>query len=96
MKNNKELERKVEKAIDYLKKIGCKEIILFGSLCEGRFDKWSDIDLAVRGISPRAYFKAVAVISSIAGHKVDLITMDYISEDFQEKIRKKGKILYAT
>jgi predicted nucleotidyltransferase len=78
-----------------LKSIGCKEIILFGSLSDGTFDRFSDIDLAISGISPQSYFKAVAVLSSLIGLKVDLVMMDYISKEFEKRIRKQGKLLYA-
>ncbi len=93
--NKIKIEKKLERATEYLKSLGCKEIILFGSIAEGRADKSSDIDLAVSGISPRTYFKTVAEISSIVGWKVDLVPMDYIPGDFKEIIRKQGRSLYA-
>jgi len=95
IENPKHLDEKLTKGIEYLKSIGCKEIILFGSLSNGRFGKFSDIDLAVSGISPGAYFRTVAVLSSMVGWKVDLVAIDYVSKDFAQRIRKRGKILYA-
>lgn len=95
IENAKHLDERLTKAIEYLKSIGCKEVILFGSLSDGTFDGFSDIDLAVSGVSPRAYFRAVAVLSSMVGWKVDLVAIDYISKDFAQRIRKRGKILYA-
>lgn len=93
--NRLRIEGKLKRATEYLKSIGCKEIILFGSFADGMADRSSDIDLAVSGISPRAYFKTVAVISSVVGWKVDLVPMDFISGDFKEKIRKQGRSLYV-
>lgn len=95
LRSKKSIEKKLSQATEYLKSIGCKEIILFGSLSDGTFDKFSDIDLAISGISPLSYFEAVVVISSLIGWKVDLVAMDYISNDFAQRIRKRGKILYA-
>lgn len=95
MKNKTKIEKKLKIAVEYLTSIGCREIILFGSLANKISDESSDIDLAITGISPRTYFKTVAVISSIVGGKVDLITMDYIQKDFEEIIRKEGRVLYA-
>jgi predicted nucleotidyltransferase len=89
------IKDKITIATEYLKSIGCKEIVLFGSLVDGTADQSSDIDLAVSGISPRTYFKTVAEISSIVGWKVDLVTMDHVSKDFKKEIRKHGKRLYA-
>ncbi len=94
-KNRLRIEEKLKRATVYLKSIGCKEIILFGSQVSGEADKSSDIDLAVSGISPGTYFKTVVEISSIVGWKVDLVPMDYISGEFREKIRKHGRSLYA-
>ncbi len=90
-----EIKDKLKIATEYLKSIGCKEIVLFGSLADGTADRSSDIDLAVSGISPRTYFRTIAEISSIVGMKVDLVTIDYISKEFKEKIQKEGRILYA-
>jgi predicted nucleotidyltransferase len=89
------IEDKLAIAAEYLKSIGCKEIILFGSLVDEKTDEFADIDLAVSGISPRTYFRTLAEISSVVGWKVDLVTMDYISQDFREKIRKEGKRIYV-
>ncbi|MBN2542042.1 nucleotidyltransferase domain-containing protein [bacterium] len=94
MENVKKIDKKIKKATDYLISIGCKEIILFGSMAKGTVTENSDIDLAIRGISPRSYFKTVAEISSIVGQKVDLVALDYISTDFEEKIKKEGIRLY--
>lgn len=95
MKNKTKIEKKLAIAVEYLKLLGCNEIILFGSLANKSSDESSDIDLAITGISPRTYFKTVAVISSIVGRKIDLIAMDYIQKDLEEIIRKEGRVLYA-
>lgn len=89
------MEDKIVIATEYLKSIGCKEVILFGSYADGTADRSSDLDLAVSGISPRTYFRTVAEISSIVGMKVDLVTMDHVSADFKIKIQKEGRRLYA-
>lgn len=95
IRSKKDIEKKLAKATGYLKSIGCKEIILFGSLTDGTSDRYSDIDLAVSGISPWLYFEAVVALPSLIGCKVDLVTMNHISAEFEKKIRKQGKLLYA-
>ncbi len=95
VRSKKIIEKKLAEATEYLKSIGCKEIILFGSLSDGTFDRFSDIDLAISGISPLSYFEAVVVISSLMRVKVDLVAMDYIPKEFEKRIRKHGKTLYA-
>ena len=89
------LDKKLFKATEYLKSIGAKEIILFGSLADGTFDSRSDIDLAVAGISPKAYFRAVVELPSLVNWKVDLIAIDHARQDFAGYIRKYGKVIYA-
>ena len=50
-------------------------VVAFGSLIEpDRFHLWSDVDLAVWGMSPADYFEAVARVLDVGGQiKVDLI-----------------------
>lgn len=93
MKFNKEITEKLSKAVEYLKSIGSKEIFLFGSLVEGTFDEYSDIDLAASGISPRNFFKALVELPVIIDHKIDLVALDFTSKDFEKKIKTRGEKL---
>ena len=92
---NKVKKLDLDRGIEYLKSIGCREIILFGSMSDGSFNKNSDIDIAISGISPVEYFKAVASISSIIGHDVDLVFLGHIPKPIEDRIRSSGKQLYA-
>lgn len=50
------------------------KILLFGSVTRADFSQWSDIDLAVWGISTSDYFKAVAFASGYSSmFKIDLV-----------------------
>lgn len=40
----------IKKAIEILKENGAKEVFIFGSIANGKFNINSDIDIAVRGI----------------------------------------------
>ncbi|MHA1378612.1 MAG: nucleotidyltransferase family protein [Candidatus Helarchaeota archaeon] len=90
-----EIKNKINKALDYLKSIGSKEIIIFGSIATKSYDESSDIDIAIKGISPRVYFKAIAELPSLIGNKVDLVLLDYISKEFEHRIRSEGELVYA-
>ena len=96
MKIHKELKDKLAKAVDYLKLNGCKEIILFGSLADGTFDEKSDIDLAISGLSPRKFFRAIVELMLIVDHKIDLVTLDYVSQEVEMRIREKGEVIFAS
>jgi predicted nucleotidyltransferase len=95
VKSTINFEKKLLDATEYLKSLGAKEIILFGSLADGTFDQRSDIDLAVSGISPKAYFTAIAILPSLIEWKVDLVAIDHARKDFAAYIRKYGKVIYA-
>ena len=94
-KKTSNFDKKLLDAAEYLKSLGAKEIILFGSLADGTFDHNSDIDLAVSGISPKAYFTAVAILPALIEWKIDLVAIDHTRKDFAAYIRKYGKVIYA-
>ncbi|HKZ69472.1 MAG TPA: hypothetical protein VJ020_05295 [Anaerolineales bacterium] len=50
-------------------------VVVFGSLTDAdQFHLWSDVDLAVWGLSPSDYFEAVARVLDVGGEiRVDLI-----------------------
>jgi predicted nucleotidyltransferase len=74
------------------KKYQAKEVIIFGSLTDfSRFNRWSDIDIAVSGIPSDLYLKAVAeVISLSPDFKIDLLDIEDCKEFLREIIEKEG------
>jgi len=74
------------------KKCQAKEVIIFGSLTDfSRFNRWSDIDIAVSGIPSDLYLKAVAeVISLSPDFKIDLLDIEDCKEFLREVIEKEG------
>lgn len=67
------------------------KIILFGSLTRADFSQWSDIDLAVWGISASDYYKAVAYASGYSSvFKVDLVDADDCSKSLLQHITQNG------
>jgi len=74
------------------REFGAKSVYLFGSLAEGRFHAHSDIDLAVGGLEPRLYFKALAKLHRVAdGFAIDLVPLE--EHTSRETILKKGEQL---
>jgi len=68
-------------------------VYLFGSLAEGFFHEGSDIDLAVEGLEPSLYFKALARLHEVSeGFKVDLVPLE--SSSYKDVILKEGERLY--
>jgi predicted nucleotidyltransferase len=84
------------KAAKLLKtEFGAKEVILFGSLARRvGFTRWSDIDLAARGISSERYLTAMdTVLHLSAEFKIDLIEIETCPPALLNSIEKEGKSL---
>lgn len=47
----------IKKATNILKENGAKEVFIFGSIANGKFNEHSDIDIAVRGLEPKNSIK---------------------------------------
>jgi predicted nucleotidyltransferase len=61
-------------------------VVVFGSLLGETFHENSDIDLAVWGLPEKDYFKAVARLLSLSDFDVDLIEVQFASEEILEAI----------
>ncbi len=69
-----------------------KRVVLFGSLAHGAwFTRWSDIDLAVWGIPPDQFFKAVATVIDLnLDFKIDVVDPTCCSPTLLRAIEQKG------
>jgi len=82
------------KAAKLLKeKFGAKEVILFGSLARrGDFTRFSDIDLAVRGVED--YLTAMdKVLYMSPEFKIDLVDLAFCLPALRADVEKEGKPL---
>ncbi len=72
-----------------------KKVAIFGSLRSDKlFNEWSDIDIAVWGIEPELYYKAVAETISLSPiFKIDIVDPDDCSESLKRLIEKEGIII---
>ena len=78
-------------AKELVERFGAKKVMLFGSLARGGYSKWSDIDLAVWGIPPVEFFKAVSFATGFSKTwKVDLVGGEDCSTGLQDVILKEG------
>lgn len=77
---------------DQLKtRFGAGKVMLFGSLARGDFHAWSDIDLAIWGVPPGDYFRAVAFASGFSAvYTVDLVDAEDCSESLRQHIQGEG------
>lgn len=71
---------------------GASEVLVFGSLAHGAwFSRWSDIDLAVRGIPDDRYYAAVAAVAGLSPEfKIDLIDLDDCLPSLRQVVVEEG------
>jgi predicted nucleotidyltransferase len=72
---------------------GVTRIVLFGSLLDGELREDSDVDIAVVGLDPSNYFRAVDVASSSVGVDVDLVPLEEAPLSLRELINRHGEVL---
>jgi len=97
-REEKELERKrkllldkVRLCADKLRELGAGRVTVFGSLVTGGFRKDSDVDIAVEGLSPEAYFKALGLLEEIlCDVRFDLVDMREALPSVTRRIKKEG------
>lgn len=92
--SKKEIERKIQQVVAVLRRYGVTEAYLFGSAQEGNFGLASDLDLAVIGLPPSQYYKAVGEVLEVAGIPVDIVTMEDGSSlsEYLKKKRDRGDL----
>ncbi|MGA2984446.1 MAG: nucleotidyltransferase domain-containing protein [Terriglobia bacterium] len=86
-----ELKGLVDKAASALKAVGAKEVYVFGSAAHGTLRENSDVDMAVSGLPPEVFFRAMAKASRALGRPIDLIDLDE-DNPFTRYLKKKGEL----
>jgi len=71
-----ELKELIRKAAIALKEAGAREVYLFGSAATGIMREESDIDMAVSGLPPEVFFKAMGRAGDILQRSLDLVDLD--------------------
>ncbi|MFQ6089980.1 MAG: nucleotidyltransferase domain-containing protein [Candidatus Bipolaricaulia bacterium] len=74
-------------------RFGARRVYLFGTLPRGDLREGSDIDLAVEGLIPGDYFRALSMLHETSpGLQIDLIPLE--DSDIKEAIVKEGEVIY--
>ncbi len=71
-----EMKASIDRAATELKAVGAKEVYVFGSASRGQMRPDSDVDLAVAGLPPEVFFRAMGIASRALGRQVDLVDLD--------------------
>jgi predicted nucleotidyltransferase len=86
-----EMNQLLDKAALALKAAGAKEVYVFGSASKGGMRPNSDIDIAVSGLPPEVFFRAMAKASRALGRPIDLIDLDE-DNPFTRYLKKDGEL----
>jgi predicted nucleotidyltransferase len=70
------IAERVERAARVLREAGAKRVYLFGSAAGGVMRQGSDIDLAVEGLPPGLFYRAVGIAEDAAGLPLDVVDLD--------------------
>jgi predicted nucleotidyltransferase len=81
----------IEKAAAALKAAGAREVYIFGSASKGKLRPGSDVDMAVSGLPPEVFFRAMAKASRALGRPIDLIDLDE-GNPFTRYLREEGEL----
>lgn len=71
-----DIRRDVARGVDILRRGGCSEVYVFGSVTEGRATPQSDIDFAVRGCPTNRFFKLQGRLLVELVRSADLVDLD--------------------
>ena len=70
------LSETIEAAAKVLREQGAREVYLFGSAATGRLRDGSDIDLAIAGLPPERFFRAMGLAADLLDRPLSLMDLD--------------------
>jgi predicted nucleotidyltransferase len=86
------LRQLIERAAKALKAAGAREVYYFGSAAKKTsIGPSSDIDIAVSGLPPEVFFKAMSDAEDAAGHPLDLVDLDD-DTPFTRHLKEEGEL----
>ena len=89
-----ETEALVRQAATTLRREGATQVFVFGSAARGGARAGSDVDLAVAGLPPGRFYRAVGVARRVLRREVDLVDLDE-GGPFAEYLMASGEMLHV-
>lgn len=80
----------IKKATKILKENGAKEVFIFGSIANGKFNENSDIDIAVKGLKENDFYRIASILMFELENEFDLIDLDDKENRFSQMLLKIG------
>jgi predicted nucleotidyltransferase len=69
-------QRDIDIAAKILREAGAKEVFVLASAARGDTRPGSDLDMAVRGLPPERFFRAMSTVTFAISRPFDLIDLD--------------------
>ena len=88
---NDTVANSIERLVAVLKSSGAKTVYVFGSTAKGTMRDDSDLDLAVSGLPPENFFKALSAASNVLDQSIHLIDLDEVTP-FTEYLKEEGEL----
>ena len=86
------LREGIQRAAAALRELGAREVYVFGSAARGTLRGGSDVDLAVSGLPPEVFFRAMGCAADALGREIDLVDLDE-DDPFTRYLREEGELL---
>ena len=85
-------KKELNKALNFLKEKGCKEVYLFGSLVTGKIHENTDIDIGIKGVPDGKYLSLYADLMFNIKIPFDLLDFD-CNEVFFNSLKQYNEII---
>jgi predicted nucleotidyltransferase len=88
---NDTIAQSIDQLVAILKSSGAKTVYVFGSAARGTMRSDSDLDLAVSGLPPENFFKALSAASNLVDRSIHLIDLDEVTP-FTQYLIEEGEL----
>lgn len=85
------IESLIQRAAETLKAAGAQEVYVFGSAARGELRENSDVDMAVSGLPPEVFFRAMAAAHDALRRPLDLVDLDE-DNPFTRYLKEEGEL----
>ena len=85
------LQERIRRAAAILQEEGAREVYVFGSAASGTLREGSDVDMAVSGLPPERFFRAMGRAGDVLRRPLDLVDLDEDSP-FTRYLRQEGEL----
>ena len=82
----------IESAVALLKREGCVEVYLFGSMVTGCIHEHSDIDLGIKGLPGQKFFSVYSKLYGTFTTEIHLIDFD-LNEKMYTLLKNLGEVM---